>query len=151
MKPIVLILSLIIFVACKSDDNANNDSNSFANIVNILPQGTWKISYFYEDNSDETSTYSSFVFSFRNDGSLTAANDILSDIGTWQYEDSTNDSSDDDGIAGDEELLITFPSRSFFEDLTDNWHITSVSSTEIVLYDVSGGNGTTDYLTFTKQ
>ena len=38
-----------------------------------------------------------------------------------------------------------------FEELTDDWEITEKSATVIKLRDVSGGNGGTDYLTFTKN
>ena len=40
--------------------------------------------------------------------------------------------------------------KAKLDDLTDEWDIVSQSETEIKLVDVSGGNGGTDYVTFTK-
>lgn len=150
-KPFIFALSLFLFISCKNDDNSNSPTGTFVNITTVLPQNTWVVSYFFENNADETSNFSSFRFTFESDGTITAGNDIFSESGTWSYEDSSNDSTDDDGIEDDEELILEFSSSGLFDELSDNWHITSATSAEIELYDISGGNGTTDYLTFTKQ
>nr|WP_315147929.1 hypothetical protein [uncultured Flavobacterium sp.] len=46
---------------------------------------------------------------------------------------------------------IAFASPATFLELTDDWEIIERTSTVIKLKDVSGGNGGTDYLTFTKN
>jgi hypothetical protein len=46
---------------------------------------------------------------------------------------------------------ITFSAPANFVDLTDDWDIVSYSNTTISLIDVSGGNGGTDTLVFTKN
>ena len=46
--------------------------------------------------------------------------------------------------------MFAVSSTSDFDDLIDDWDFLSVSQTKIELFDVSGGDGTTDYLTFEK-
>jgi hypothetical protein len=150
-KPLIFALSLLLLISCKNDDNSNTEVGVFANITTDLPQSSWNISYFFENSVDETSDFASFSFTFNADGTVDAANDIFSESGTWRYEDSSNDSTDDDGIEDDEELILQFSANGLLDDLSDDWHITSASSSEVVLYDISGGNGTTNYLTFTKE
>lgn len=150
-KPFIIALSLMLFISCKKDDNSNNPAGTFVNITTDLPQNTWIISYFFENDVDVTSNFSSFRFTFQSDGTVDASNDLFTETGTWSYEDSSNDSTDDDGIPDDEELILEFSANGLLDELSDNWHITSATSAEIELYDVSGGNGTTDYLTFTKE
>ncbi len=150
MKPFIFALSLLVLFACKNDDNSNNNTNNFANLTTDITKGTWKITYYFDDNIDETSNFASYTFTFNQGGTVNAANDLFAENGTWTYEDSSNDSTDDDGIENDEELILTFPNSILFDEISEDWHITSATTNEIVLYDVSG-DGTTDFLTFTKQ
>lgn len=152
MKPFVFALSLLVFIACKNDDNSNDDNSSaFASLTTDIVKDTWKISFYADDGVDETTSYSAFTFTFNEDGTVNAATDLFSESGTWAHEDSSNDSTDDDGIESDEEFILLFPNSNLLDEISDDWHITSANSNEVVLYDISGGNGTTDNLTFTKQ
>jgi hypothetical protein len=148
-KPFIIALSLILLISCKKDDDAG--AGVYANITTDLPQSTWKVSYFFENNIDETSSFSTFSFAFNSDGSVEATNDLFTETGTWRYEDSSNDSSDDDGIDNDEELVILFATNSVLDELSDDWHITSATASKIELYDISGGSGNTNYLTLIKE
>jgi hypothetical protein len=150
-KPIIIALSLVLLISCKKDDNSNNPAGTFVNITTDLPQSAWIVSYFFVNNVDITSNFSSFRFTFQSDGTVDAANDIFSETGTWRYEDASNDSADDDGIPDDEELILQFSTNSLLDELSNNWHITSATSAEVELYDISGANGPSDYLTFTKE
>ncbi|WP_034258765.1 hypothetical protein [Altibacter lentus] len=143
-----LIFSALFFKSCKSnDDDAVTNVN--ANVVSDLPEGTWRISYFFNNNADHTNDYSSFTFNFKTDRSVDAVNDIFSETGNWEYEDASNDASDDDGIENDEELLLTFTGATLLGELSDNWHITSASATRVELFDEST-NGSMQFLTFSK-
>lgn len=151
MKPLIFALSLLVFIACKNDDNSNDNTSNFVNLTTDIIKDTWKITYYFDDDTDETSNFTSYTFTFNEDGTVDAANDLFSESGTWTYEDSSNDSTDDDGIENDEELILLFPNSTTFDEISEDWHITSATANEIVLYDISGGNGTKDFLTFTKQ
>jgi hypothetical protein len=56
----------------------------------------------------------------------------------------------DDSPGSDMDFNIFFNLTNNFEDLNEDWHIVSQSSTRIELIHVSGGNGGTDTLTFER-
>jgi hypothetical protein len=129
-------------VSCSSDDDSGDVvTNEFENIKTTLPQGQWKISKLIDGTSDYTAEFESFAFTFSEDGTVIAQNDILSEPGTWAY-DNTSSSS--------EELVLQFSEMDPFDELNDDWDIVSVSSAKIELMDISGGDGDTELLTFTK-
>lgn len=158
MKNVTIVLLLsILFIGCSSDDsNSNSDDNTSADLIReIAVEGTWRISYFFDSDEDETSNFTGYVFTFGADGTLTAVKGTTSVVGDWSIvDDSSNSSSDDDGNSSDDDdfnIFFPVPDTNDFEDLNDDWDIISYSATKIELTDVSGGNGGTDFLTFEKQ
>ena len=137
---------------CSSDDDNNPNDNSveIQDITNTAETGNWVITYFYDTDSDETSDYNGYEFTFGSDGVLTAANGVNTYAGTWSVTDDSN-SSDDSSSDDDIDFNISFLTPEDFEELSDDWDIVSYTSTKIELIDISGGNGGTDYLTFEKQ
>lgn len=104
--------------------------------------GSWRITNFVDSGKDQTSQFSGYNFTFNNQGVLTAVKGSSTIIGSWAAE---NDDSD-------LKLYLAFLSPGSFEDLTEDWRITSKSTNAIlVLEHISGGNGGTDYLTFEKN
>lgn len=150
----ILTLFSLIFLACSSDDSTSNNSNSADQTSEIAQNGTWKITYFYDSDQDETSDFAGYVFTFAENGILTAVKGSETVTGTWSVvDDSSNSSDDDDGSSSDDDdfnIFFPVPESNKFDDLIDDWDIISVSNTKIELTDVSGGNGGTDYLTFEK-
>ncbi|WP_432412513.1 hypothetical protein [Rasiella sp. SM2506] len=155
----VVILALVsLTVACSKDDSNDNpedNGNSADQVREIATNGTWRISYFFDTDQDETSDFTGYIFTFGEDGKLTATKGSTTITGDWSVlDDSSNSSSDDDGNSSDDDdFNIFFPvsESSDFEDLNDDWDIVSVTANKIELTDVSGGNGGTDFLTFEKQ
>lgn len=146
----------VLFVACDSEDDSQNDNGTSADqVAAIAENGTWGISYFYDSDQDETSNFSGYSFTFNADGTLAATNGNNTVSGTWSVTDSSsNSSSDDDGNSTDDDdfnIFFDVPASSDFEDLNDDWDIIEVTANKIELIDISGGNGGTDYLTFTKN
>ncbi|PHS68100.1 MAG: hypothetical protein COB12_01995 [Flavobacterium sp.] len=143
---------LITVISCSTtDDNNVDDSssgdNSTANqIENTAQTGTWRITYFYDSDHEETNSFSGYNFTFNSDGSLIAVNGNTTITGSWSITDSSSSSSDDD-----HHFNIFFASPNDFEELSDDWEIISTSDTKIKLTDVSGGNGGIDFLTFEKN
>lgn len=138
--------------ACSPSDDSNQPNTSAEQTANLVRQGTWEITYFYDTDQDETGNFSGYSFSFNQDGTLVAVNGSTTVTGSWSVVDGSNNSSDDDGSSSDDDdFNIFFSAPRDFEDLTDDWDIISTSETKIELIDVSGGNGGTDYLTFTKN
>ena len=132
----ISILALLMIVAsCKKDDN----SSSTSSINSTIQQGKWKVTSFIDSGNDETNHYSNYEFQFNSDGTVTAIKTGSIVNGTW------SNGSDD----SQQKLYLIF-STTPFDELNDDWHITSQSASQIKLEDVSGGNGGTDYLTFEK-
>lgn len=131
----------------KYDDNKHHDNSI---LTQNMQQGTWRITYYYDTDSDETSRFSNYTFSFASGNALTATNGNNTYTGNWSVTDS-NSGSDDDNPHSDIDFNIAFSSPANFADLTDDWDIVTNTGNKIELIDVSGGNGGTDHLIFEKN
>ena len=149
---LTVIFSMLCMACDQKDDNDVQTSMSAQQIRSIVESSNWQVTYFYDTDHEETSNFSGYSFSFNEDGTLVAVNGNTTVTGTWSINDNSGSSSDDDGNSStnDNDLNIFFASPEEFEDLTDDWDIISISNDQIELIDVSGGNGGTDYLTFSR-
>ena len=147
----MLFLSFMTMLSsCSSNDDdggSNSNATEIAAIENTVESGSWRITYFYDTDSDETNNFTGYTFSFGSDGVLTASNATNTHTGSWSITDSSSSSSSSDDI----DFNIAFSAPPNFEELSDDWEIIMRSSTKIELIDISGGNGGTDYLTFEKN
>ena len=144
---IAMLFAITTTSSCSGDDSANSSGNNPADVINIVNNGTWRITYYYDTDHEETSDFNGYNFTFGAANVLTASNGTNNYTGTW----SVTDSNSNDDSPDDLDFNIAFSSPAQFEDLTDDWEIIEKSTTIIKLKDVSGGNGGTDYLTFTKN
>jgi len=141
----VVILGMFGMAACsKSEDSVVQTQTQIEDNVNSF---TWKITKFVDSDNYETSYFSGYSFSFNEDGTVTATGSSNTYSGTWSITDSN---SSDDSI-DDLDFNINFDVTNDFEELNDDWDFISQSGTKIELFDVSGGDGETDYLTFEKE
>lgn len=139
---IVLCLSIALFSACtqSSNSSSNNAALSAEATKNIAVAGNWSVSYFF-DNTNETSHFSGYTFTFNAGGTATAVKTGNTVSGTWST--ITNDNA--------VKFNLDFGIASPFDEIADDWQVITANSGEIRLADVSGGKGDTDYLTFTKN
>lgn len=125
-----------------SISDCNDDSNGGSNnttLTEIFTSGTWYISYFFDD-VDETNYFNGYNFTFNSNGTSLAIKNSNTINGTWNiYNDS-----------GTEKIVLSFDG-SLLDEIEDDWRIIEYTPTLIKLKHVSGGNGGTDYLTFTKN
>lgn len=146
------VLAIFIYtglaMSCDKDDDNSQQQNATTQTINTVQSGSWKITYFFDSDQNETNHFTGYVFTFNENGSLVAVKGSTTVTGTWSVTDSN--SSDDDGGSNDTDFNIFFASPADFEDLSDDWDIISISNSKIELTDVSGGNGGTDFLTFEK-
>ena len=156
LRTLALIVSMsLLWVACSTDDDTNNDQNTNKNgqtalqITDIAQSGNWIISSFIDSGQDETNDFNGYSFDFRADGTVVATNGNQTLNGTWSVTSSNSNDDDDD----DNDFNIFFPvdENHDFDDLNDDWDVVSATENRIELLDVSGGNGGTDRLTFTKN
>jgi hypothetical protein len=122
------------------DDNSGGGGSGNQNFISVITSGSWFISYYYEDDDNETDDFNGYNFTFNTNGTSTALKNGLTTNGTWStFVDS-----------GDNKLELIFNGTDL-DEIEDDWKIIEFSSTQIRLKDLSGGNGDTDYLTFTKN
>lgn len=140
-----LAFSLFFLNACSNDNNDNNNNNNNnptpTTVSNTLSSGTWRITYYWDTDHEETSNYSGYAFTFGSGNVLTAVNGASTVTGTWVT------GLDDSQV----KLILAFSTPASFAELSDDWHVTERTDTRIKLEDVSGGGGGTDYLTFEKN
>lgn len=145
---VLLMMSFSLMSStCSSDDDgssSNNNTQEIAQIENEVLSGTWRITSYVDSGQNETNDFSGYIFTFNVNGTLTATNSTTTYSGTWSVTDSSSSSNDID-------FNISVPETNDFEDLNDDWDIVSHSDTMISLIDISGGNGGTDTLVFTKN
>ena len=143
MKKVIFITSVIavfLFFSCQKDDD-NIPAISTTSVTNTITSGTWRITYYWDTDHDETANYNGYNFTFGSGNVLTATKAGASVTGTWTT------LSDDSKT----KLVIAFSSPELFVEISDDWHVFERTDTRIKLQDVSGGNGGTDLLTFEKN
>jgi len=148
----ILILAILVFKSCTKDDGKENsvvDSSDIPLIKSTMMKGDWHVSYYFDSDKDETSDYVNYIFTFQENGTLGATNGNTSLSGAWSI--TTSENSSDDKSISDVDFNILFSSPEIFEELSDDWDIKSYSNNQIELIDISGGNGGTDLLTFSKN
>jgi hypothetical protein len=140
MKTRLLTLLLLVWgaVGCSDDDSSQSQKDQ---IDNAVKDGTWRITYFWDTDHEETDHFTGYNFTFGASDVLTATNGANTYTGTWSV---INDS-------GKTKFIIAFSAPPDFEELSEDWEIITNTSTKIELKHVSGGGGGTDYLTFQKN
>ena len=128
-KLIVLIVILFAFVACEDDENLDRNTATSEDLtLSMTSADGLRISEFREDGRDKTSSYSIFLFLFREDGTVTAEEGGQSINGTYSV-------FRDDGRL---ELEMAFPSSSgILNELTDDWYFISQSD-NLIRFEDSG-------------
>lgn len=128
---------LLLAASCSKDDNGGTS----AQVATSLKSGTWKVTSYVDNGTDETSSFNSFTFTFAGSGTVTAVNSVLTATGTWST--GTDDSK--------HKLNLVFTNPALFDEISEDWEIVSHTSTQISLRHVSGGSGETDLLVFQKN
>ena len=149
MKKLILIPALFclfmlnVASMCSSDDdNSDDNSPSTSTVTTNVTSGTWRVTYFKEDDVVQTNNFNGYNFSINSNGTMVAVNGSTTKNGTWStYSDS-----------GSTKFDITFPDTDGpFEEITEDWRVLSSSATKLELKHVSGGDGSIDLLTFEKN
>ncbi len=141
MKKYLLILALtaLVFTACEKDDDPTPITT--VNLTATATSGNWRVTYYYDNNTDQTSKFAGYTFTFAANNVLTATKASTSVVGNWAA------GTDDSKV----KLIITFSTPADFAELTEDWHVLERTDTKIRMQHISGGNGGTDFLTFEKN
>ena len=142
----IALLSVGLIISCSKDDETKVEEDitaaDMSEIKAAVESGDWRITNYSDADNDETTNYVGYTFTFNSDGILGATNGNIAVSGAWSMTSSDVDELD---------FNIFFTSPAIFEELADDWEIEKYSSAKIELKDVSGGDGTIDYLTFEKN
>ena len=143
-----VLLALLLFGACDEDDNSSN--NKITEVKTKAIDGQWKVTYFFDTDTDETDNFNDYVFGFASNDVITATKGSTTHSGSWSVTDDDSGDDSSNGDFDDIDFNIVFASPPDFEELSEDWEIISQTSAKIELRHVSGGNGGTDLLTFEK-
>ncbi|MCB0466062.1 MAG: hypothetical protein KDC78_10400 [Aequorivita sp.] len=141
MKKVLIVLTIVAFASCSSNDAAGDaNSNKFEKIQTILPQSEWKVAVLIDGQSDHTADFEGFVFTFNEDGTVVIKTELITEDGTWAYNNSSSS----------EEILMEISETSPFDEINHNWDIVSVSNSKIELSELTSGNGDVKLFTLAK-
>jgi hypothetical protein len=132
----VAILAIGLAGCSKNDNPGPNDP---AYLINILSQGTWRITYFMDAGTNKTTNFTGYNFTF------TTAAVLLAEKGTTHYTGLWSALSQN----GQLELIVSFTSPAAFIELGNTWHVVDATGTKVILSAVVSGG--TDYLTFEQN
>ena len=133
-KKIFLALLCITLISC-SRSNEDNPSGQ-----DVVTEGTWRVTLFTDSGNNETSDFIGYAFSFNSNGNLVATSSSQNKSGTWNIDNSANKFHIDLGPKDD--------SNKPLGELTDDWKIISITTSEIKLTDDNPASE--EFLTFTK-
>jgi hypothetical protein len=138
------LLSLLILsvLGCSKDDKTFAPGITAAQVNTIITEGSWKVTSYTATGIDETSSFSSFTFSFSPEGVLLAAG-VRAKVGTWN-------SSTDKGLVI---IPVAFPSEinGPFEAITEDWSVLTCTNLKVELKHTSEDDGSIDLLSFEKM
>lgn len=142
MKILIFISlsSLLLFTQCTQETVSPFTDTQQMNTTVVA--GSWRITNFVDSGKDHTNLFTGYTFTFSTNGLISAVKGSTTITGSWATENEDSDLK----------LYLAFLSPSSFEGLTEDWRITSKTTTsKLVLEHISGGNGGSDYLTFEKN
>ena len=130
MKIFISRLTWLLFIIVGSLGSCTNsdDDQSMPNNPDpqVITQGDWKVTWYWDKDKDETNDFASYVFNFNGSGAFESTNAGSTVNGTWQA--TTDDGSQRLAISSGS---VTKP----LTDLDDDWIIVSMTSNKIELKD----------------
>ena len=134
---IFITLALVIwFSGCSEDNSSGTDQ-----LVEVLIQGTWKVTYYMDSDTLKTDHYNGYSFSFTSSSVLLAEKGTETTVGYWAPVEDGEDTK----------LVISFSSPAELLKISDDWVVLESAETVVRLVIVSNSGNSPDYLTFEKE
>lgn len=86
-------------------------------VINTVNNGTWRITFYEDSGTNETTNFTGYNFTFGSGGVLTVTNGTNTYTGSWSV---TSDTSGDDSPSNDLDFNIAFSAPATFVDLTED-------------------------------
>jgi hypothetical protein len=118
-------------------DNCKDNINPALDFTNTLTQGSWKISYFFDDFA-KTSLYNGYEFVFKKDQTVIASKLGITVPGHWETKINN----------GVREFKVSF-SPDLLHQLDEDWKVFEVNNSQLRLRK-EGGSNDNHYLYFEK-
>ena len=129
MKNILGVLALLALVSLAACNNSQqNISDLSQSEVTNKVEGLWKVTRFTDSNDDYTNAFSGWTFDFQDNGTLVANAPSQQYNGTWF-------SKWDDDNGGSYELHIQITGTYHLDEMTEDWHFTSLNNSKMELFD----------------
>ncbi len=61
---------------CSNDDNNSNSANPTP-VINTATAGTWRVTYYFDTDSEETAHFTNYIFTFGANNVLTATDGTI--------------------------------------------------------------------------
>lgn len=117
--------------------NGGGDPIDISQFEEDLTTGVWYVDYFFDDY-DETDNYTGYEFSFALDGTAQTVKAGVTTAGTW-------------ALVDDFKFDLFFGTNSPLDELDEDWEILEATAEIIKLKHISGSDGSTDFLTFSRN
>lgn len=137
---IPVICALVLSGCSHPDSNNVTPAANNTQQNNIVTTGKWVVSYYYDNDKDETSDYTGYTFEFGSDNTITATKNGQSTTGTWSRKT-------DDNLPRFVIALNT--SDKELSELNDDWVIDAETENQMKLKDDNTTKN--EQLHFTKQ
>lgn len=134
-------LSILLFVII-SMSSCKNKNGSASPTSSIVTNGTWRVTYYWDKTKDETADFSGHTFQFNSNGNLLISHSSMNVTGNWMHE------HDDSNGGIDKMHFSNCGTTSPYDNLNDDWVITSQTNSKIELKDDHNNN---EILHFTKN
>ena len=120
VKTTMLILVLVLATRCTNDPVLPDPS-----ATNIQNETGWRVTWFWDQDKEETSDFSDYTFYFHANGTLEAKQGSASVSGTWRT--TTDD--------GSQRLVLSLSTLKPLSELNDDWIILEMNNNVIRLKD----------------
>ncbi|PTM10492.1 MAG: hypothetical protein DA407_03510 [Bacteroidetes bacterium] len=119
-----------------------SNSGSVEDLEAIIVNGSWVVASYIDSGDNDTAVYANYTLEFSADGSVVATDGGSNTFyGTWDAFLNTG---------GDLKFLLDFGAQIPFDEFNDDWLVIDLQTNRIELYDLSGGDGTEDFLVFER-
>jgi hypothetical protein len=126
----VVVITLLLFVTTLCRKNNDTGAISNADLYNQLTTSKWKVHYFYYQ-SDQTSQFSSYVFTFKTDSALSVTNGADTYNGFWYLKKDNNNAA---------VIKMEVRTLTIVQLLNSDWNVLKYSGTILELKEGSGTN-----------
>lgn len=142
------IFTILILTCCLVSCQKNQDAIP-TTVETVTPQslsalassGTWRITYSYNTNRDETANYTGYIFTFAGNNKLTAVHGGNMIVGNWSV-------GADDAKA---KMQISFPIPASFAKLSHDWVVLDRLDKRLKLQNINTTNGNAHNLILEKN